>query len=187
MFSAWGDESESNSASDPGVYIMAAAVAETTAAGSLRDAMTALRGSELKLHWRNESPARRDVIVAALCELPVEGLVVVRAGALTETPSRRRSKCLVELVRATAALGCGHLTLESRGPADDRRDRVVVDRVKAHEHALGRVRLEHVPGPKDPALWIADVLCGVVVQARTGNPSYLTRLERRVTVQVTAP
>jgi len=49
---------------------------------------------------------------------------------------------------------------------------------------LAGVRIEHVAGPKDPALWVADALCGVVTQARLGNRRYLNRLERRLTVHL---
>jgi len=184
VFSAWGDESESDAVRDPGAYVIAASLVRLLDLHEVRHAMRALRRSEPKLHWRNESGARRDRIVDVLAELPVEGFVVVRKGPCSDTARHRRNKTLLALVAELADLGCSTLTLESRGPAGDRRDLEVLARSRPADRRLAGVRVEHVPGPKDPALWVADALCGVVTQARTGNPRYLNRLERRVKVQL---
>ncbi len=184
MFSAWGDESESDAARDPGVYVMAASLVGLPDVHEVRQAMAALRRSEPKLHWRNESGARRDRIVDVLAGLPVEGFVVVRKGPSSDTARHRRNKPLLALVAELGDLGCSTLTLESRGASGDRQDLEVLTRSRPADRRLAGVRVEHVPGPKDPALWAADALCGVVTQARTGNPRYLSRLERRVTVRL---
>lgn len=184
MFSAWGDESGSDAVRDPGVYVLAASLLDPLDVGDVRDAMSALRRSQPKLHWSDESSTRRDQIIDAIADLPVEGLVVVRAGPRSDTSQHQRNKTLLALVAALYDLGCSTLTLESRGAADDRRDRDVLTRSRPGDPRLAGVRIEHVAGPKDPALWVADALCGVVTQARVGNRRYLNRLERRLRVHL---
>ncbi len=97
MFSAWGDESGSDAVRDPGVYVLAASLLDPPDVGDVRDAMSALRRSQRKLHWSDESSARRDQIVDAIADLPVEG-VVVRAGPHSDTSQHRRNKTLLALV-----------------------------------------------------------------------------------------
>ncbi|MET4428628.1 hypothetical protein [Mycolicibacterium sp. 624] len=53
------------------------------------------------------------------------------------------------------------------------RSRRVIDTALRIEHAVGRV---------EPALWAADIVCGAVVQARTGNRDYLDVLGAAVEV-----
>lgn len=184
MFSAWGDESGSDAVRDPGVYVLAASLLDLSDVDDVREAMSALRRSQTKLHWRDESSARRGRIVDTIADLPIEGLVVVRAGPRSDTSQHQRNKTLVTLVAALYDLGCSTLTLESRGSADDQRDRGVLTRSRPADPRLAGVRIEHVAGPKDPALWVADALCGVVTQARVGNRRYLDRLERQLEVHL---
>lgn len=179
---AWGDESASHAEVDPGAYILAAIHARHADAEMIRDRMgQLLRPGQRKLHWRQESPRRRHQIVKAIAELPVHGVVVVRR-RLGEVPERRRRKCLERLLWELK--GCQTLILESRGPADDARDRTLVDAMRRN-HTLPRgLRVDHVVGPKDPALWVADAVCGAVSQERCGNPGYLETLRAGTGIRI---
>jgi hypothetical protein len=47
--------------------------------------------------------------------------------------------------------------------------------------------LDHVPGPREPALWAADALCGAAVSDRVKDPSegdYLAVLRGSLTIEV---
>jgi hypothetical protein len=44
------------------------------------------------------------------------------------------------------------------------------------------VRVEHVAGPVEPLLWIADIVCGAVSQARSGKSTFLDSLHPHVTI-----
>ena len=184
-FGAWGDESGSDRRRDPGTYILGAAVADEDCLDDLRQAMLDLRlaSSGPKLHWRDESPSRKHQIAERIAALPVEGFVVVRQGAVEERPERRRRKCLERLLREVTSLGCQHLTLESRGQADDRRDRHLVDQLRRNRRLSNEVKVLHTPGPREPALWLADALCGAVSNDRTGQPEFLKTIAGCVTVE----
>lgn len=185
MFSAWGDESGSVAHADPGVYLMAAVVAEPSIAEELRDAMRPLLlAGQKKVHWRGDSHARHDLVAAVVAELPIDAVVVVRRGPDGERDERRRRKCFETLAPLLAGLGCTELTLESRGVRDDRRDRDMVDALRASRRLDARLRLEHTPGPADPLLWIADAVCGAVVADRVGRSRWLSLLERRTTIHL---
>ncbi len=185
-FAAWGDESGSYAREDPGVYLLGAAIADDAVVDDLRSAMRALRlpSSRPKLHWRAESGARRLEVVETIARLPVEGFVVVRQGSVRDRLERRRRKCLELLLRTVTELGCDALTLESRGAADDRRDRQLLHWLRTSGQLQSGLVMSHAAGPADPVLWIADALCGAVAHERTGEPHYLKAIESRVTLRV---
>ncbi|WP_410666972.1 hypothetical protein [Amycolatopsis sp. cmx-4-68] len=185
-FMAWGDESGSHAVRDPDVYLMAAAISEAKYIDQLRGPMEALRlpSSGPKLHWRAESSQRRAQIVDVIASLPLDGFVVVRRGSKFDRSERQRKKCLEHLMVSLAELGCGEIVLESRGRADDQRDADVVDHLRRRRMLSSDIHLSHQRGPAEPALWIADALCGAVSQDRLGEPRYLKTIASRVTVEV---
>lgn len=71
--------------------------------------------------------------------------------------------------------GCSQLTLESRGPADDKRDRTLLDTMRAKKQSEA-LRLDHRPGPEEPLLWIPDALCGAIMAARVGDERWLEEI-----------
>lgn len=183
MFEAWGDESGSNPGRDPGAYIMSAAIIEPAEAEQIRDAMLALRRrSERKVHWRSDSETRHDEVVKIIADLPVEAFVVVRLGPKEDRDERRRRKALEPFTIELSKLGCGRLTLESRGSAADSRDLQFVQMMRARRAIPEAIRLDHTPGPAEPLLWLADALCGAVMAARTGEPRWLNAIASSVTV-----
>ncbi len=119
-------------------------------------------------------------MVETVARLPLEAVVVVRVGPGSEPQERRRRKCFELFAVELDALGCTRLTLESRGPGDDRRDRAMLDAMRARKYVSRELRLHHARGPSDPCLWIADAVCGAVVRARVGDPHYLAVLASRV-------
>lgn len=186
----WGDESGSDATRDPGTYLMSVSLAEQDTADHIRDVMRLLifKGKP-KLHWRDERPPRRTLITQAVADLPISGLVVVRSRPLdpTERPERRRRKCLEHLLVTLEAQGCSHLILESRGTKDDRRDREMIDHLRSHRRLSSRLHLDHVPGPRDPGLWVADTLCGAIVCDRVKDPQdhdYLATIRTNVPVEI---
>ncbi|WP_380745995.1 hypothetical protein [Sphaerisporangium aureirubrum] len=185
MYAAWGDESASCERRDPGTYMMAAILSEFRAISHLRDAMRSLLlKGQRKVHWHAESSDRRLKLVDAVADMPIEGLVVVRSSGGLDRIERRRRKCLEQLFRELDCMGCAHLVLEPRGPADDKRDHQMMQHMRRRKEVSSGLRLAHEPGPKDPMLWIPDIFCGAVSQARVGEPKYLERISSRVTVQV---
>lgn len=156
MLTAWGDESLSSAARDPGTYILAAALSLDENLEKIRTTMedTRLR-TERKMHWRADAPARHRQVISTIRSLPVEGFVVVRT-AQGDRTERSRRKCLEALLRELDALGCTALTLESRGRPDDARDLAHVRRLQRGRCPGANVPLYHEVGPKQPMLWVAD-------------------------------
>jgi hypothetical protein len=185
MYMAWGDESGSCRTSDPGTYVMAAAMSEIEGIDELRSRMRnlLLRGQR-KVHWHDESPSRRLKLVDAIADMTVEGFVVVRVGGQEDRGERQRRKCLELLLCEISGFGCDHLVLESRGATDDSRDRKMMEYMRRGKKLVSPLRLSHEPGPRDPMLWIPDILCGAIVQGRTGDPTYLERIASRTTVRM---
>lgn len=170
---------------DPDIYLMGAVVAAPAAVEDLRAAMVELQHrGEKKIHWRADSEDRHDEVIGVIGELPIEGVIVVRHGRPEEKDERRRRKCFETFVPELVAAGCTNLVLESRGTAADQRDRKMLDALRSQRRIEGALRLDHAAGPVDPALWIADAVCGALVASRVGDPRWWRVLERRMTVHL---
>ena len=179
MPTAWGDESGSVADLDPGAFIFGAVIVLAEHVDSLRAAMRALQlTSEKKIHWHDDSAKRHLEVMESIAELPLEGLVVVRVGPTTDVPERRRRKCFEGFVPALQALDCTHLTLESRGAHLDRKDRDMLAALRSRKVVTSELRLDHVPGPVEPILWIADAVCGAYVGQRTRGEMYFEEIRR---------
>lgn len=78
------------------------------------------------------------------------------------------------------------VTLESRGRADDARDRDFLDGLRAQKAITSALRMDHRRGREDALLWAADAACGAATQARTGNPLQLDVLRPYITLHTIA-
>lgn len=183
MLTAWGDESVSNTVRDPGTYILAVALTLNEHLDDLRDAVEKLRPRRAKkLHWHDDTDARHHTVLQGLATLPFESFVVIRSAPGDRLEHSRR-KCLDLLLRELEQLGCAELTLESRGPADDQRDRQLLQTLRRARHPAGAIRLHHEAGPRQPLLWIADAVCGAVRRNRAGHSEFLGYIEDRTTIR----
>jgi hypothetical protein len=177
---AWVDESGSDRTRDPNTYILAAVLCVREAMDDVRAQMQPLltRGHN-KVHWRDETkPARRLAITNQVSSCAIDHLIVVRHGIETDTHRRPRNTALKHLLHELDQREVAQAILESRGPADDRRDRQLHDRLRRNREIGGGLKVSHVPGPADPGLWVADAVCGAVSSARTGATEYLEMLAR---------
>jgi hypothetical protein len=176
---AFIDESGPAQAADAGSYMLAAALCEPDVIEHARDQMRELRlRGQIKLHWRNESHKRRLQVAETVSRLDLVHLVVVREGSVASTtrPERRRRACLERMLYELDQWTVAIARFESRGPADDRRDRAMLDALRARRTVGSDLRIDHVRGPLEPLLWIPDAVCGAVRQSRAGDSSYLQRL-----------
>jgi hypothetical protein len=185
MFSAWIDESGSNQQFDPGTYILSAVVCEHAHVDAIREVMRMLLVAKRhrKLHWRDEDSSRQHAIAMTIAALEVEHLVVVRSRATTtDHIERQRRLCMERFLPELVSMGVGNAVIESRGRRDDQKDRQTLDNLR-RKHALrGRLHLDHVGGPAEPMLWIADACCGAVTQFRCGDPTHYLLIQPKVTM-----
>lgn len=171
MLTAWADESGSRPELDPGAYLLGAVLCDDEDVHAMRTTMEDLRIGEPKLHWHGSSDDRRADFVRAVSELPVTGFVVVHV-AKGASDRRQRRKCMEFLLPHLAQMPCSTITFESRGQLDAS-DLATMQMLRAQRAIETTLRIEHAIGRNEPALWVADILCGAVVQARIGNRAYL--------------
>ncbi|MBO0883372.1 MAG: hypothetical protein J2P17_24160 [Mycobacterium sp.] len=177
-WSAFVDESESNQRADPDVYLLGAALVPKHSYEVARAAMESLRlPGQRKLHWHTEDAPRRRLIAATIAELDVLHMVVVRDCQKDERPERRRRKCMERLLHEVDIRGVDLVHCESREPKQNGQDRELLQRMRSRKMIGPTLRMAHPPGPKEPALWLADAVVGAVVAARLGVPEYQGMLE----------
>ena len=188
---AFLDESQSHRDLDPDTYVLAASVCAPVMLQPARHALSNLRlKGQRKLHWRDESEPRRQLITDMIAEMPLEHVIVVRDGRAGERPERRRRHCMERMLYELDQLAVATATFESRGRPDDRRDRAMLDALRARKMITSELRIAHQRGHEEALLWVADAVCGAVTQQRVGNSSYLKTIADQVRVQVigiTAP
>ena len=175
MLTAWGDESGSQPDRDPHTYLMAAALCEEDDVPEWRKTMESLRlDGEKKVHWHGSSDQRRHQLIDAVAALPMAGFVVIHT-EVDASDRRHRRKCLEFLLPNLAEMPCSRITLESRS-SQDRSDLDLLQKFRSQKVITSGLRVAHAVGRVEPALWVADVVCGAVVQNRVGNGDYLAKL-----------
>ena len=180
---AFVDESESRQDLDAGTYILCATVVSEEDAPALRDHMVRIKpASRKKLHWHDQRTVGERVALAdRVGSLDAKYIVVVRIGGVDARSERRRRMCLERLSFELQSLGVSHVTFESRGRADDKRDVDLLQTLRARKIIHAPLRFDHVPGPAEPLLWISDVVCGAVTQDRIGHSEMLDPMRHSVT------
>jgi hypothetical protein len=182
-FVAFVDESEPRQDRDPGTYILCAVVLPIDSQIESRERMRNLKlPHQTKVHWHEESSVKgRTALVESVASIAAEHLVVVRLGDTASRSERRRRQCLERLCYELHTLGVTRVVIESRGPSD-KLDRHLIDTMRAKKVIDSTLRIEHIPGPAEPLLWMPDVVCGAVSQARLGDPAYMNQLRHAMTI-----
>jgi len=157
------------------VYVMCAALVEDDELEGIRIAMRGVRKGLTKLHWYDESSRRRQRLLEVVSGLNVEFVITQQTALKPQQPLMRRT-CLRELSHKLATRGVEQLTLESRNRVDDRRDIVDMNWIRQSEGSS--VWLRHVRGVDEPALWLADLICGASLARLRGDGTYTHALRR---------
>ncbi|MDR8408527.1 hypothetical protein MTP10_07230 [Nonomuraea sp. 3-1Str] len=185
---AYVDESESNQRLDPHVYILASVIVQSASAGEIRQRLVSLRlGGQRKVHWVKESACRRMEICELLEGLGVLFVIVLHEGDPGASAERRRRKCLDLLLWELSRAGVTELILESREASQNRKDRSLVDALLARRQLPVRTRVHHLAGAAEPLLWAADWVAGAMVSSRTGDDTYLKKLDGCLEIHRTGP
>jgi hypothetical protein len=170
---------------DARAYILAATICFTADLSSVREEVTGLRlKGQRKVHWRDESDKRRRTITECIALLPLEHVVVVRAGHPDDRQERRRRHAMERLLHELDQADVKEITFESRDSRNDKRDREMLDALRARKTVSLDLRVSHVGGRDDAMLWVADALCGATVKQRTGDATYLETIQARAKVRI---
>jgi hypothetical protein len=180
---AFVDESEPRQDLDPGTYVLSAAILGEEALDHGRQTMLKHRQrTGAKAHWHDaRSRVERRSLAQSVAASGAEHLVVIKTGDLQARTERRRRLSLERLCFELDQVGVVEVVFESRGAADDRRDRVLIDALRARRTITAQLRVDHRPGPAEPLLWIPDVVCGAVNSDRLGDPEFVNCFRRALT------
>ncbi|WP_322779345.1 hypothetical protein [Frankia sp. Cas4] len=58
----------------------------------------------------------------------------------------------------------------------------MIDVLRATKAVSSILRMDHLPGPAEPLLWLPDAVCGAMTRARTGEPAFAKTIESRLTI-----
>lgn len=180
---AYGDESEPDQRCAPGTYVLALVLVEDAAAEECRELTRAAKlPAQRKLHWNSEGQRRRRDLAKLVTELDALHLVAVRT-AVEEHSERRRRMCLKTLLpELEQKYSVDRVALEAREKKQNDRDLDLLVRLRSGRRIGPSLRMEHLGGPTEPLLWVADVVAGAVTAHLQGESEYLERLEGRVTL-----
>ncbi|MGW2489581.1 hypothetical protein ACWCV9_20530 [Streptomyces sp. NPDC001606] len=160
-----------------GVYLMAAVVLPARALAPVRETLlSALLPGQRKLHWRSESRARRRTLTAQVTASAPEIVVATACRMENRRQERARRKALEILLAAVAERGVTRVVLESRGSVRDRSDTSGLHGLRRAGVLPSALRVEHLPGPEEPALWSADIAVGAFGTALDGDPAHWSAL-----------
>ena len=162
-------------------YVLASVrVSPAHLAGVRRGLRAALLGSQRRIHFVNESVARRRQLLASFARLPIEAI----AYRAVQVPLRHEPAIRAELLRALiddiVPTGATRLVIESRSGRDELDRRTIHDRLLIHRSST--LAYEHLLPTEDPLLWLADTFAWVAGAggdwtART--PNVLRVVDRR--------
>lgn len=183
---AWVDESMHTRGGvlTDGIYILAAAVADPETCDPIRDELRRLLpGRARRLHWRDENARRRRVIAGAVASLDVAQTVVIGAPLDQHRQERARRLCMEKLLHELAALGVSHAWVERREASLNRRDRQMVNVLRARHAIPATLTVDFIHPEGEPMLWLPDVAAGAVgAYRRAIDAEPYERLHRTITV-----
>lgn len=112
------------------------------------------RSQDRRLHFRAMTDPRRRYVAAQLATTPVRCRIYTGRGI----PETTRQACLARMVADLLIEHCQRLVLESRGPADDRKDARTLHAALTPAPSKSGLVYEHLRPYEDPLLWIPDAV-----------------------------
>jgi hypothetical protein len=165
--------------SEPGFYVLAAAVLPADRHAELREAMLAIRARHQtsKLHWHPMNEQQKLDVAKRIGAFEEMHVVTIGAPVSHQKQERGRALCLHRLVMELHGAGVTRLVAEGRQPGLDARDVETVRRTRQHMLPKGAVfRIEHQRGAREPLLWLSDMVAGAIRARIQGNPMFFDSL-----------
>ncbi|WP_229811326.1 hypothetical protein [Streptosporangium pseudovulgare] len=140
---------------------MAAVIVDSTDHDDIRVSLQALRiGKSPRLHWREETPARRLAVTKTLTDLPIRGIVTVYLHEKETRTERARRRCLEALLIELDQAGVASVLIESRSPSQDHLDLLLLMGARKARVLSKEIRVSWRSSHKEPLLWAADTVVG---------------------------
>lgn len=172
---AWGDESTRTVGVAQPMYLLGAAIADPADCGEVRDRLRAVPHRGPKLHWHDADGRGRRVIQQAVTAILVEHLVVVATPADPRRPERARAKCLERMLYELDQRNVSRLIMESRTVSLNRRDLLLIERLRGSRRIPTAIRLDFELPSLEPMLWLPDQVLGMIGDAEAGVGRWFTR------------
>jgi len=123
------------------------------------------------LHWHNERPARRAVILDTISGLGVLAMAVSYHPAANRHQERARSACVTALAGDLRREGIAELVIEARQEQQNRADRQHLLDARHAGLLPDSFAYRHRGKKEEPLLWIADAIAGTVSAHLAGDDS----------------
>ena len=165
-------------------YLLACAVVVDDQADEIRARLVRAKlPVERKVHWHSRRPTERTSLIDGIAPLPVKFLLVVRPEQFAEPPERSRRKCIERLVwLVDQNHGVEDMIFEARETQQNENDRRLLGALRARRIVSAKLRMRHVPGPREPLLWLPDVIAGAYSSLLQGDREYFAPLEDAIKV-----
>jgi len=179
---AYLDEAQVSGTGSGRSFILTATIWLCSDLEERRDALVAMRPRGLeKLHWNQSVPKLQDRVIEHLAGLEVVHLAAIRRETSGERPERIRRIAIGRMVHELQTdYDVSRMVFESRGAADNKRDLALLGHLRAQRQVLRPLRFDHLPGPEEPLLWVADAIAGVVVDYEGGHSRHLSAIAHQL-------
>lgn len=178
---AWMDESLRTRVDGPGTYVLAAVVCPPERCDEIRGCLRCLlRKRQPRLHWKEETDRRRDLIAGALGSWGLPALVVVGRPMDPRKQERARRLCFAGLVDHLGTRGVSRLWIDARTPSLNRRDRQMVDALRSQRRLPHGLRVDVARPLQEPMLWLPDIVAGAVKAGLDGRPAWRAMINESI-------
>lgn len=176
-YCAYLDESSAVRSEERQEYLVCAAVIPVAEVEAIRERVSALRlKGQIKLHWTDESEARRKQIVTALAGLSPMTSVVTHLSDRQNKTERFKRLCLEVMYYELALMGVRNVICEARTASQDKKDRAHIVALRNQRKVEQGFDIDHCRGGDDPLLWLPDIFLGAINSRHLGNSWYYDAL-----------
>lgn len=163
MQRAYVDESQIGGTGSGLPFVLTASFTYGANPDDVRNALRAsLPKGAAKLHWKDADERRRTSWIDLVGGLELIHISVVQRTTIHESPERSRRACMEMLLYELAQMDVTEATFESRGKTDDKNDMKMVFALRNRRVIPAAFRVDHLPGPAEPLLWVPDIVNGAV-------------------------
>lgn len=146
---------------DGSVYVVTAVIVRPDVAEAARSLLRQLLfPGQRRLHWREERPARRALVIDAVSRLnPVAITCAVRPVA-PHRQERARARCLTRLLWELTEHRVTNLVLEARDEPLNNRDAHTIANARRAKQAPDAMAFTFGDPSNEPLLWLPDAVAG---------------------------